>query len=102
MKLHYDTGVSVEPSQGYYTEIYPRSSLSKTGYILHNSVGIIDPTYRGTLKIALLRVDDSRGELKLPFTKAQLVVRQMVPSDIEVVHNLSSSYRGDGAYGSTD
>ena len=46
----YDTGISVEPPAGYYTEIVPRSSIVKSGYILTNSIGIIDPTYRGTLK----------------------------------------------------
>ena len=28
----YDTGISVEPPEGYYTEIIPRSSISKTGF----------------------------------------------------------------------
>ena len=29
----YDTGISVEPPKGYYTEIVPRSSISKTGFV---------------------------------------------------------------------
>ena len=48
----FETGIAVSPPQGYYLEIIPRSSLSKTGYMLANSVGIIDPDYTGTLKIA--------------------------------------------------
>ena len=35
----YDTGISITPPHGYYTEIIPRSSISKTGWMLANSVG---------------------------------------------------------------
>ena len=73
----YDTGISVEPPCGYYTEIVPRSSIVKTGYIMTNSIGIIDPTYRGTLKICVTRIDDTLPELTIPFKKFQLIVRKM-------------------------
>ena len=48
----YETGIAVSPPDGYYLEIASRSSLSKSGYMLANSIGIIDPSYTGTLKIA--------------------------------------------------
>ena len=63
----YDTDISIEPPPGYYTEIIPRSSLGKTGYIMSNSIGIIDPTYRGTLKICMTRIDDSLPGISLAF-----------------------------------
>ena len=98
----YDTDISVEPSPGYYTEIIPRSSLSKTGYIMSNSVGIIDPTYRGTLKICVTRIDDSLPELTLPCKKFQLIIRKMHTLPSQEVNNLTTTKRGFGGFGSTD
>ena len=112
----YDTGISVEPPEGYYTEIVPRSSISKTGFVLSNSVGVIDPTYRGTLKIVLTDVDSKQRRyqgnchssqiigrpLTCPFTLTQLVVRKIEEVDIKIVENLSTTSRGDGSFGSTN
>lgn len=100
----YNTHVIVEPPSGFYTEIVPRSSLAKTGYTLANSVGIIDPDYRGNLLIALMKVDDSLPDLQLPFCKCQLILRKyedfiMTQTNI---NNLSTTVRADGGFGSTD
>ena len=97
----YDTGIVCVPEIGYYTEIIPRSSLSKTGWILSNSVGIVDPDYRGTLLIALTRVDPSAEEISLPFCKAQLVVRKAEKIEIEKINVVNSTARGSGGFGST-
>lgn len=100
--IMYDTGICVQPEHGYYTELIPRSSISKTGYILTNSVGIVDPKYRGTLKIVLTRVDDSLPELTLPFKVAQLIVRKAEYAELEQVHSLDETIRGDKGFGSTN
>jgi len=98
----YDTGISVQPPNGYYTEIIPRSSIVNTGYILSNNTGIIDPTYRGTLKICLTKIDDTLPDLKLPFIKLQLVVRKFIIAKGEEVFDLTETERGGGGFGSTD
>lgn len=98
----YDTGIKVQPPHGYYTEILPRSSLSKTGYILSNSVGTIDPDYTGRLLIALTKVDDSCPDLELPFTRCQLVLRKAEFYNMREVKELDETVRGDGGFGSTD
>jgi len=98
----FDTGIAVKPPKGYYTEILPRSSLSKTGYMLSNSVGIIDPDYRGSLLIALTKIDDSLPDIQLPFIKCQLVLRKMETFSLVQVKSLNETDRGDGGFGSTD
>lgn len=98
----YDTGICVQPPPGYYTEILPRSSLSKTGYVLSNSVGTIDPDYTGRLLIALTKVDDSLPDLELPFTKCQLVLRKFESFRLIETDKLTETERGDGGFGSTD
>ena len=106
----FDTGIQVKPADGYYVEILPRSSLSKTGYMLANSVGVIDPDYRGNLMIALRKVDLTAPDLELPFTRCQLVLRKfenfnMVDVTERVNENPDFFYgteRGAGGFGSTD
>ena len=100
--IMYDTGISICPPQGYYTEIVARSSIVKTGYILTNGIGIIDPSYRGTLRICLTKVDDTKPDLKVPFRLAQLIVKKSENIDIIKVQELSETERGDGGFGSTN
>ena len=98
----YDTGICVQPPEGYYTEIIPRSSISKTGYMLSNSIGIVDPGYSGSLKIVLTKIVKSLLDLQVPFTVCQLILRpalNMVP--IEVT-KLQETSRGDRGFGSTN
>ena len=100
----YDTGISVQPPEAFYFEIIPRSSLTKTGYMLTNSIGIIDPTYRGTLKIVITKICDEAPEFELPNKKFQLVPRIYMSNQFEVieVEELKETYRGDDGFGSTD
>ena len=49
-----DTGVQVKIPQGYVGLLVPRSSLSKQGIEMVNSIGIIDSDYRGNILAALM------------------------------------------------
>jgi dUTP pyrophosphatase len=99
----YDTGIKIKVKHGLYAEVVPRSSLSKSGYMLANSVGIIDPTYIGRILIALIKVDSSAPKIKLPFCCCQLVFRHQVHVDItEVAEDFNSTSRGEGSFGSTN
>lgn len=98
----FETGIAVTPPSGYYIEIVPRSSLSKTGYMLANSVGTIDPDYTGTLKVALIKVDSDMKDIELPFTRCQMILRKAEYADLECVETLNSTKRGDGGFGSSD
>ena len=103
--IMYDTGIIISPEFGYYTKIVPRSSITKSGYMLTNSTGIIDPTYRGTLKICLTKVDDSMPNLKLPCKIAQLIIDRSIHYKMEEVTSLEKlgvTSRGEGGFGSTD
>lgn len=98
----YDTGIKIRVPIGYYTEIVPRSSLSKSGYILANSVGIIDRSYNGNLYIALAKVDGSAPDIIFPFRCCQLIVRkQHHVLWKETNHDLEATARGEGGFGST-
>lgn len=53
----YGTGLKIQIPIGYYAEIVGRSSISKTGYMVANNVGIIDLGYNGELYVALAKID---------------------------------------------
>ena len=97
----FDTGVSVKPPAGYYIDVVPRSSFSKTGYIFSNSVGVIDSTYRGTIKI-MIKGDETLKIMKLPFTGFQMILRKLELASIRQVDSLDETERGDGGFGSSD
>lgn len=94
----FDTGIRVEPPAGYYCEIVPRSSMAKHGVMLMNSVGIIDPTYRGTLKVCI-----AGPAPPCPFNLCQLILRPIPPNFvISKVETLTDTDRGAGGFGSTN
>jgi len=99
----YDTGIKIEIDEGYYTEIVPRSSISKFGYILANNIGIIDNNYRGNLMIALTKIADDAPDIVLPFKCCQLIVRKQILSNLYETtdDNLTNTSRNDGGFGST-
>jgi deoxyuridine 5'-triphosphate nucleotidohydrolase len=97
----YDTGIKVSVPWGWYLEIVPRSSLSKTGYSLANSIGIIESSYRGNLYVAVTKTDPDAKDLELPFRGFQLIIRKQYHADIIDCESLTVTQRGDGGFGST-
>ena len=97
----FDTGVRVSPPPGYYFDLVPRSSIFKSGFILANSVGIIDMTYRGTIKVPLIKVNPDAEEPELPWRAVQLIPRRFFPLEGIQVESLDPTLRGEGGFGST-
>lgn len=101
----YDSSISVIPPLGYYVEIVPRSSLSNLGYMMTNSIGIVDPNYRGTLKVVLTKINPDVEDIKLPFLKFQIILRKLYEFDSEALDTEAvdqNTDRGSGGFGSTD
>ncbi len=97
----YDTGISVEPPIGFYVAIYPRSSLSKSGYVLSNSKGIIDPAYTGNILVALTKVDEKSKDIELPFVAVQMVLEPVSYALLNETEKICDTSRGSGGFGST-
>lgn len=84
--------------------LLPRSSIYKTDYMMANSVGVIDASYRGVLKGPVVPIGSSRGAkgFKRGDRHFQIVAPDMGwISEIERVAELPSTERGDGGFGST-
>ena len=111
----YDTGIKLEIPNGYYVEIVPRSSISRSGYMLANNVGIIDQGYRGNIYVALTKINDETPDItdladwRLPWKCCQMIVKKQIYSKLVVCDSSGSSEgceiekssRGTGAFGST-
>lgn len=97
----YDTGIAIKPPEGYYFELVGRSSISKSGYMLANNIGVIDETYRGSIKVALVKVKPDAKELELPIRLVQLIPRNLILMKPNKVENLDETTRGDGGFGSS-
>lgn len=98
----YDTGIKLEIPNGYYVEIFPRSSLSKSGYMLANSVGIIDQGYTGNILIALTKTNGISENISLPFKCCQMILKKQEYFVLEEIKNeLSETNRSEGGFGST-
>lgn len=97
----YDTGIKIQPDFGYYFDLVLRSSISKTGYMLANCVGVIDRTYIGPVLVALRKVDKTAPDIDLPCRIAQIIPRHIVHLQAIEVDELCNTDRGSGGFGST-
>jgi dUTP pyrophosphatase len=80
----------------------PRSSISKTGLLLLNSIGVIDKTYRGELMAFLWNTTDKPVEVKKGDRLVQIVAPDMGAITItRVVDTLDETVRGEGGFGSS-
>jgi dUTP pyrophosphatase len=98
---YYDTGVIVEPAKDYYFELVGRSSISKTGYMLANNIGIIDQNYRGHIIAALVKINPNAPDLPLPSRVVQLIPRAFIHLEPIETKSLTETVRGSGGFGST-
>ena len=95
------TGVIIEPPPGTYARIAPRSGLTVNNS-LTTLAGVVDPDYRGEVKVVLQNFGESPQIIKNKDKIAQFILEQATVATVDVVDQLSSTERGSGSFGSTD
>lgn len=97
------TGVAIELPPGHAGWVVPRSGLAhRHGIALVNAPGLIDPGYRGELKVLLLNTDrDTAVTLAAGERIAQLVVAPVSALEPVEVDALAESARAAGGFGSS-
>lgn len=97
------TGIAIELPQRHAGLVLPRSGLAlRHGIALVNAPGLIDPGYRGELRVLLLNTDPAETFAVAPGDRiAQLVIVRAESPDVVEVEELASSTRGDGGFGSS-
>ena len=96
-----DFGVQMMTSEGAGFFLLPRSSISKTPLRLANSVGLIDPTYRGTLMAALENTSGGDITIHEGTRLMQVCLPSLLPFRVEWADYLPQTQRGAGGFGST-
>jgi dUTP pyrophosphatase len=97
------TGLAVEIPPGHAGLVLPRSGLAaKHGIALVNAPGLIDPGYRGELRVLLLNTDrEAAFEISPGDRVAQLLVTPFVPAVPVEVAELDETERGLAGFGSS-
>lgn len=85
----------------YY--LYPRSSISKTDFMMANSVGIIDAGYRGNIMAKVRNMNiASASKVNKGDKLFQICAPDLKPIKLNIVDTLSETTRGSGGFGSTN
>lgn len=98
------TGVAVEIPDDHVGLVCPRSGLAHNeGITIVNGPGVIDPGYRGEIKVILTRVNPGHHLVHVRDRIAQLL---LIPLTRAVPHlvshsDLTPTGRGDAGFGST-
>lgn len=96
--FEYGTGLAVEIPEGYVGLIFPRSSISKTGMMLANAVGVIDPGYLEEIKLRFKYISGT-DSYNVGDRIGQLIILPIPRIEFEEVEDIGESKRG--GFGST-
>jgi len=97
------TGLAVAVPEGLAGLVLPRSGLAlKHGVTLVNSPGLIDPGYRGEVRVLLLNTDQTIDFQCTPGDRiAQLMLVPIATASPMQADALDASTRGSGGFGSS-
>jgi dUTP pyrophosphatase len=97
------TGIALAIPDGWAGLVLPRSGLAaRHGIALVNAPGLIDPGYRGEVRVLLLNTDrDEAFEVAPGDRIAQLTLVRFDAPELEMVDELDETVRGSGGFGSS-
>ncbi len=93
------TGLAMAFPAGYGALVEDRSGLAVRG--ITTLAGVIDPGYRGELKVVLLNITGQPVTLAAGDRIAQLRIVQRIEASFEEVNDLKETHRGESGFGST-
>lgn len=99
--INVPTGLAVEPPPGHYLLVLPRSGLGKHSISVTNSPGLIDPDYRGEIRVLVYNGSYLNYWIEHGQRIAQLIILPLIKVNITEVPQLSETERGEAGFGST-
>jgi len=97
-RQQFRTGVAIEIPDGYGFLIWDRSGLAfKHGITCLG--GVIDPDYRGEIKVCLLNTSNEVYKIEKGHRIAQGLVQKVEQIEFEEVDELSDTNRGETGFG---
>ena len=94
------TGISVEIDADKAGLVWPRSGLAAK-FGIDTGAGVIDPDYRGEIKVLLFNHGVENYVVKRGDRIAQLLIVPCYRPKTEVVDNLDETERGENGFGSS-
>lgn len=99
-RLLISLGFSMQPPDGCYGRLAPRSGLAyKKGIDI--MAGVIDPDYRGIVHALVINLGHNPVVITHGEAIAQLILEQAVTRAVITVHSLEPTERDQGGFGST-
>jgi dUTP pyrophosphatase len=96
------TGVAIALPDGVAGLVVPRSGLAaRHGLSVVNGPGLVDPNYRGELRVVLVNLGDEDFAAAAGDRIAQLLLVPFVAPALRVVDELPDSERGADGFGSS-
>jgi len=96
------TGIYISIPNGYEAEIRPRSGLAlKHGLTLLNAPGTIDSDFRGLLSLIIINLGKEDFVVKRGMRLAQMIIKEVIRAEFEVVEELDATKRSVGGFGHT-
>jgi dUTP pyrophosphatase len=96
------TGVAIALPEGVAGLVTPRSGLAiDHGITLLNAPGLIDPNYRGEIKVILHNSGDGRYMVEIGDRIGQLLLVPYWAPELQVVESLDATDRGADGFGSS-
>ncbi|KAG6485760.1 hypothetical protein ZIOFF_054325 [Zingiber officinale] len=94
-----NTSISIKLPKGTYARIAPRSNYAMRGMTIGG--GVVDPDYRGEIKILVYNYSDDEMNFAEGESIAQLILECCKTPPIIQVHDLDKIKRQDKSFGST-
>jgi dUTP pyrophosphatase len=105
-------GFALQPLAGYRVILVPRSSFTKTRWVMQNSPGTGDADYLGEYQYRLRALPIRNNVLgtafeypEVPFKVGdrigQIYLEEVIPIEFEEVEELTETERGNNGFGST-
>jgi dUTP pyrophosphatase len=96
------TGIALALPAGVAGLVTPRSGLAvEHGLTLLNAPGLIDPNYRGEIRVVMHNSGDRRYTVEIGDRIAQLLLVPYWAPELEPVDELSETERGTSGFGSS-
>jgi dUTP pyrophosphatase len=93
------TGVAMEFPSTHGALVEDRSGLALKG--LTTLAGVIDPGYRGEIRVVMTNLSEVTADIKVGDRIAQLRIVERIEAVFEEVSELGEAARGVGGFGST-
>lgn len=92
----------IELVEDCHFTLEPRSSIYKTGFLMANSRGIIDRSYRGQLMAPVVSVGSKFSSIEKGTRLFQIIAPALgYIKEVVYVDSLPETVRGEGGFGST-